>query len=249
MKVWTKSSVSVGSDAANLSRRRARRRQQHRRHAEAAHRNFPEIENGCAEQQRHQQIEQFAPFGPDRALRPARLITQVAPASQAAITIIQKPIRAEPATSGSCSRTSEVAPARMPPPMPTAADRSSAIQAASTNSTPAPAAACQIGCDSSELACGASGSRNASQNGARGRPESRAGACAHPSMRSHAPGDAAFDQTDETDQARRRAPRRRPAPPRAARSARNRSRPGAARRCRLPRRSAIRRRWRRPARS
>ncbi len=43
-KVWTKSSPSIGSDAAKRAAIGARRRHQHRRHAEAAHRDFPQIE-------------------------------------------------------------------------------------------------------------------------------------------------------------------------------------------------------------
>ena len=142
--------------------RRTRRRQQHRRHAEAAHRDFPEIEHDRAEQQRHQQIDEPPPLGPDRTLA-ARLITH---------DRRREPGRDHDHPEADCApirqcRDRAAGPARWPRPgsrrpMPIAGARSSAIQAASTNSTPAPATVGHIGCDSSDVACGASGSRNAS---------------------------------------------------------------------------------------
>ena len=66
MKVWLKSAASVGSEAANRDAAALGEGKITGWHAKAAHRDFPEIEHGGAEQQRDQDVDRAHPLLADR---------------------------------------------------------------------------------------------------------------------------------------------------------------------------------------
>ena len=235
---------SVGSEATMRAQICARRRQEHRRHAEAAHDDLPEDQEPEAEEERDERRRAAR-----RAAALARLAAPRAPARRPRRSARrrrrahQKPRPAWPATIGSAAmqqdrrrrarrRRSGAAASAAARALISAAERE---RAGGDRPAASPSPPARSSCTEQH---------EGDERDGDGRIEELRGAPFMPRMpmrRSTMP----FDERRRCRPARRPSARRRPAPPRSARSGRNRSRSAAARRARPPRRSAARRRWRR----